>query len=331
MRWALATAAAAAALLILGRFADLNALADAWKRFDPILFALAAALFLANIAARGWRLRTLSAADPDESPARWLRLAALHQAVFTLLPSGTGDLGYPMLAARITGTDPARALRALFIYRLQDLMALIAVGSCGLLLLGAPLANGPLIVALAALAAGAGLLAAPDLARFGLILLGQLLGATRFGHGAIDRWRASALAHVRLLTDGIPVGVRVRSAVATLMSWCAATASLWTLFYMTRMPLGVGEIMLIMAGINLVGALATFTVAGLGVSEGGLAVLLVLLGHPAGEAAAIALTVRPLALVNSLAVCGIAEAIVRFGPFRSVANRKAGETTGARD
>lgn len=308
----LATAAAALGLLVLIRFVDAEALVAAWRGFDPLLFAVAGALYVVSISARGWRLRMLSTGEAWGPLWVWLRLAAVHQALFTIMPSGTGDLGYPMLAGRLAGTPGATAVRVLFIYRFQDLMALSAFAGCGLYLLGGDLAGGT-PVALAALAATAGLVAAPDLARLALLAFGRLLAdMPPGGDTLIERSRRAAGEWLLLLDARVSWSVRWRTAAACLAAWCAATLSLWVLFAMSGKQLEAGEIMLLIAGMNLVGALATFTVAGLGVSEGGLAVLLALLGHGAGESAAISLTVRPLALISSLAASGVVEACARF-------------------
>jgi len=321
---------AAGALLALAHFADFKTLAAAWARFDPSLFALAAALYLSNIGVRAWRLRALTLEDGDRPFLAWLRLAATHQVVFTLLPSGTGDFGYPLLAARIVGTKTAPALRVLLVYRFQDLMALLAIAVGGFLLFGNQPVAAPAL-AIMVLVACTGLFAAADLARLGMLILGRILGAIDFGERISERRRNTALDYLRLLGVRFSPAVRIGTAVGCLVSWGAATASLWLLFAMTGIRLGIGEIMLVIAGMNLVGALATFTVAGLGVSEGGLAVLLALLGHAGGDSAAIALTVRPLALANSLVVCGVVEMIVRLLHVRRRVTKPTGETTGARE
>jgi uncharacterized membrane protein YbhN (UPF0104 family) len=98
---------------------------------------------------------------------------------------------------------------------------------------------------------------------------------------------------------------------------------------MAGMSLGPGEVMVVIAGMNLIGALATFTIAGIGVSEGGLALLLTMLGHPTSVSAAIALAVRPLALASSVAVCGLVEAAVRLCRLKRGATRPISETTEA--
>ena len=325
-QWLVAVVVAALAFLVLARFTSLDALAGAWARFDLSLFVVAAALFFLNIAARAWRLRALTA-DGGNAPALdWLRLAAMHQVIFALLPSGSGDFGYPLLAARLVGTKTATALRTLLIYRFQDLMALLGIAGGGLCLFAGQRAVTP-AVAIIVVVAGAGLLAAPDVARLGMKLLGRALAAMTFKNRIIAQWRSRALDYVGLLEGRGSLAIRIHTAISCLVSWCAAMASLWTLFAMTGIRLDMAEIMLVIAGLNLVGALATFTIAGLGVSEGGLAVLLAFLGH-AADSAAIALTVRPLALINSLVVCGVVEVVVRF---RRRATRPTAGTTQVRE
>jgi len=205
-------------------------------------------------------------------------------------------------------------------------MTLLGLAGAGLYLVAGQRAVTP-GVAIIVVVAGTGLFAAPDVARLGMKLLGRALSAMTFENRIIAQWRIKALDCVGLLEGRGSPAARVQTAIGCLVSWCAAMASLWTLFAMTGIRLELGEIMLVIAGLNLVGALATFTVAGLGVSEGGLAVLLALLGH-AADSAAVALTVRPLALINSLLVCGVVELVVRV---RRRATRPTAGTTQVRE
>lgn len=300
--------------------ADLNALAMAWAQITLWPFALAAGLFFVNLAAQAWRLRTLSA-DAGTGPlSAWLRLAAAHQAIFTLLPSGAGDLGYPLLAGRYVGMKIGPSLRVLLIYRLQDLTALLAFAAGGLLLNDRDLLEAPR-AAVVALAAIGGLLVATDVARLATVVAGRVIATTGSvsSRPTFARLQRACSEAIEAFAAPLPLAARLASSASCLIAWSAVTASLWVLFAMVGIRLGLGEVMLVIGGLNLVGALASFTVGGLGVSEGGLAMVLVSLGYPATEAATVALVVRPLVLINVLVVCALVEGCFRLRRDRSVA------------
>lgn len=313
-RWLLALAFSAVALVILLRAADLGALTAAWARISWWPFLLVGALFFVNLAAQAWRLRILAGITGAGPYTAWLRLAAMHQLLFALLPSGAGDLGYPILASRYVGMKVGPALRVVMVYRLQDLTALLAFAAGGLLLnertlLATPVAIGVAVVAMA------GLLVAIDIARFAALLAGAVLAAAG---GSISRRPWLARLHracseaIEAFGAPLPFAARLATSACCLFAWCAVTASVWVLFAMIDIRLGLGEAMLVIGGLNLVGALASFTVAGLGVTEGGLAIVLVALGYSTTGAATAALIVRPLVLLNMLGVCALVEIVLRL-------------------
>src|SRR5262249_38750053 len=129
--------------------ADASALSAAWAALSPGLFVLASAAFFANLAVRAIRLMLLSSAHVSFTRLlAWLRLSVLHQAAFMLLPSGFGDLGFPILARRTVGLSTACAARTVLIYRLQDVWVLLVMGVLGLTLISVPTDQRPACVAI---------------------------------------------------------------------------------------------------------------------------------------------------------------------------------------
>lgn len=312
-RIALAVVVSAATMALLLGFTDAAALGAAWQKVQPLPFALAALLFIVNLAIRAYRLALMAPAGAAAVPAaRWVRLAAAHQAAFMLLPSGAGDAGFPVLATRLTGIGLFDSLRMLLMYRLQDLWVIAQFAGIGLLLVLAQDAlPGWLAYAMAALAA-ASLLWNAGLARAtariaGLVLRRLLLLVRRFPRAAAAGMRFAD--ELRLSTDGRH---GVRASIAVAASWVAAAAGLWVVFAMCGIPLGTGETLLVLAGLNLVGALACFSIAGFGIGEGGLAGILMLLGYEPGDAIALALLARPALLINAMFACLLVEAGYRL-------------------
>lgn len=317
-RCAMAAALAAILIIALVAIADLADLKATWTHFSVGPFVLAVLLSFLSLGARAWRLAILTTGASRVPSATWLRLAAAHQALFMVMPSGSGDFGYPILAARFTGTAVAPALRVLILYRLQDLLALALLAGAGLLLMSGDRSQS-FVAVVAVTIAFAALLGTNDLARLAGKATARVVALVPAGYGTSTRWRDRLLGYVRVPDAAPPLAVRCLAAFSCLAAWCLATASLWVLFAMTGLQLDLAEIVLVIAGLNLVGALAAFSIAGLGISEGGLAAILVLIGLPLHAALSVALVVRPLAMIGSLVACGIAELVFRATGFTGAA------------
>jgi uncharacterized membrane protein YbhN (UPF0104 family) len=310
-----AAAVSALSLALLIGLVDRASLGAAVGKLSPSAIGLASALFLLSLALRGYWLRLLAPGGDARLPlAHWVRLAVAHQSAFMLLPSGAGDLGFPLLAGRITGVGFAAAVRMILCYRLQDLLVLAMLGIAALALIGFDAGASPVILGVPLLAVPA-LVWSSDLARLGAFAVAQLLrSATRVLHGErFGRVVAAADRMAGELTAATDAGRRFKAALACTGAWAATCAYVWVLFAMVGVELSAAEVVVVVAGLNLAGALASFSIAGIGVSEGGLAAVLVLLGFATQEALSTALVVRPIILLNALLVCGLAE-----GGFRLV-------------
>lgn len=314
----------ALSLALLIRLVDRASLDAAIRTLSPSSIGLASALFLLSIVIRGYWLRLLAppgSARTGLTP--WVRLAAAHQFAFMLLPSGAGDLGFPVLAGRLTGVGIAPALRMILCYRLQDLWVLAVLGSSALAIVGFAAEASPFLLGVPLLAVPA-LVWSSDLARLGVLVLARLLHlAARFLRGerfsrlvaAADRWSSE-------LTAAMDAGLRFRAALACATAWGATCAYVWVLFAMVGIVLSAVEVVAVVAGLNLAGALASFSIAGIGVSEGGLAAVLVLLGFHTQDALSTALVVRPIILLNALLVCGLFEGGFRLVRLLAVPTRR---------
>jgi uncharacterized protein (TIRG00374 family) len=311
----LGVAASALALAVLFSVADIALLGTIWRGLSPSLFALAGILFLVNLALRSIRLLLLA---PDRSAptafSSWLRLSVAHQAIFMLFPSGTGDAGFPYLASRTVGIDMPSAARMILIYRLQDIWLLLLMSSVGFSLIAIEDKPRPILLVAILLLAAAGLVWFTELARWSARLLAGLL------HRLVAAW--SGKRRGRLSQDLLrfaqsvdaPIAARRKAlcAVAAIGGWLASAAAFWVIFRMIGVSLDPAETMVLIAGVNLAGALASFTIAGIGASEGGLAGMLIILGFKAADAVAIALVARPLLLLNALVVCAIVGSALRL-------------------
>ena len=302
--------------LLLSQVVDTAGFRAQWARLSPEYAVLGMALFLGNLVLRGLRLRRLAMAAGDSAGRfAWIRLCAVHQILFSVLPSASADIGFPHLAARLLGCPAVTAARVLLVYRLQDLWTLLILFATALFWYGAEGEVHYAVLFLVATTAAALLVWANDLTRFlgaGLLQLIAPSGAA---------WEFLARPLRRLATElDRPVcwTLRIHGAATALLSWSLAALSIWSFFAMIQVDLGLSETLLVITGMNLVGAVAVFTVAGLGVAEGGLAAILLALGFGASNAVAAALTVRPAALASVVIGGGLIECSYRlFRRFRA--------------
>ncbi|WP_213546350.1 lysylphosphatidylglycerol synthase domain-containing protein [Vannielia litorea] len=283
-RSAFALAISAGLLALVLWVADVGAIDLSAIR--PVLLLPAVAAYVAVLALRGAQLRLL-APPTGAGHGSWVALAGRHQLVFILSPSGAGDLAFPLLARRMVGlgTVPAAALIAGA--RLRDICAVLGLGCAGL----AGTGHLPLL-------AGAGAVlffAALYFSDITVALAGRLLRRIR---------KAPPPEHVA------PPN-RLPAALLTLLLWLTASGGIMAGFAAAGHPLGPFEAWVMLAGLNVAGALA-LSIAGLGVAEAGAAGVLVFLGMPLAEAATVAIVARPLLLLSNAAASGMIEAVTRL-------------------
>ena len=134
------------------------------------------------------------------------------------------------------------------------------------------------------------------------------------------RQRLRTPAPIPAQVAGVPIGQnRWPAALWTLLAWAFASAAFWALFAMIGVSVEMAEAVLILVAVNVAGAASFFTIAGLGISEAGLAGVLVLLGFPTIEAVSLGLIIRPTALMMTLASCAACELDCRhYGRVKNV-------------
>lgn len=313
LRILVAVAVSAGLLALLLHWLQPGVAGQYWRQ-AALWYALPALLFFsANVLVRAGRLRLL--AGPAAAGARrssWVLLSARHQLVFTLLPSGLGDTGYPVLAGRLVGSDVATAIRVILTYRSQDLFALGLVGAAGLALHSMDLGLSRPAALLLLGASGVLLYGSADLVQAAARLALRALSRACAGRGVPDRIEAFLVTLAGTVRPPSRFGGRFAAAVLAVLSWALAAAAVWCAFAMTGTALDAGATMIVIAGLNLVGMFAAFTVGGLGFGEGGLAVLLLALGFAAQPAIAIALLVRPSILAMAVSSCLLVEGAVQL-------------------
>jgi len=256
---------------------------------DPLRIAALTGVYGLLTMSRGLLLRSL-APEPDRgSFAPWFNLAARHQIVFTLVPSGAGDIGFPYLLNRTTGLSMATGVRIIAQFRLRDAAMLASLGAVGLLATG----FSPFWGILGLFAAVCVLWFVDDIAMLALTLASRLPG------GRLAAFLKSALPEAPL-----PLKQRLSCTFLSLVVWTIAALGLALAFLTAGHPLSLGEVLLVLVMLNAIGAVAV-SVAGLGVSEAGVAGALIAMGTSAPQAAAIAIVARPLMLVSLISASAL--------------------------
>jgi hypothetical protein len=251
IRVAIAALLSAALIPLAGWHVDWVAAMARLAEASLVDLAMSGACALAALLARSQRLR-VRFGDEGRSPGLpdYVAVAGFHQALFTLLPSGTGDFALPVLARTWLGSSGKKSLWIIVTVRLEDLIVLASIGavSAGLLWLPAP--GSYVVGSLAVLAA---------------------IGALRAVPGP-------------------------RSGTWTIVSWLAAVAALSSVLAALGLSFTLPQVGLMLCGLNVAGALALVTFAGLGFVDAGLFAMLRLYGVPVEFAAQITIAARAILL-----------------------------------
>ena len=116
------------AILLLGARFTLPDL----SRADPAWLAALVAAFAVQLVIRGSLLRAFAEPKFRSARWRWVKLAARHQALFSLLPIGIGDVGFPYFANKIAGVPALAAVRLLLQLRVRDAVIIFSMAFTGL-------------------------------------------------------------------------------------------------------------------------------------------------------------------------------------------------------
>lgn len=224
------------------------------------------------------------------SLAAALLLSVRHAFLLAVLPARMGDVAYPVMLARALRVPLGVAMGNLLVLRIMDVVIIVAIMG-----LTAPLVTmdqldqqlvRSMLWALAGLFAlcGAGLVFMSAFLRVLMRLWLRFLGR-RLGIAGVLR---TAARWARALTPAR----RLEIMLWTLLRWLLAGGVLYVLFAAVDAPVSSAEALFLAAGLNLVAIIPAQSFGGLGLMEGSLMVLLMVLGRAAPEAAAVGLSVR---------------------------------------
>jgi len=268
-------------VLIVGLLwaADWRLLEDTQLRLSLVFVAMGS--YFCGVGLRAASLRTLAPAAMRGAWQDWFRLAARHQLVFTLAPSGIGDIGFPFLAKRYTAVQVTDAVRMIAQFRLRDAFILMLFAVVGPILQTFSYAS-----ILAILAVSFAVLYWID----GFVII-CLRGAARL----LSVGRITAFLQLCDTREDVAARDRALRMCFSIVTWVFVVTGMYYCFAAVGKAIPLGEVLLMLAVMNAVGAVA-ISVAGFGIAEAGLASTLIMLGEGVASAAATALVVRPLLL-----------------------------------
>lgn len=254
---------------------------------DPGLAVLALTLFCLIHAVMALRILRSLRRFSGASLTAALLLSVRHALLLAVLPARMGDLAYPVMLARALRVPLGVAMGNLLVVRIMDVVIIVAM-----LGLTAPLIAMDPALARSMLWALVGLF---GLSVIGLVAMGPLLRVLmrlwlrlvgrRLGIARVLRTAAG-------WTQALTLIRRLEIMLWTLLRWLLAAAVIGALFAAVAAPITVVEALFLAAGLNLVAIIPAQSFGGLGLMEGSLMLLLMVMGRPMPEAAALGLSVR---------------------------------------
>ncbi len=297
--WLISLAVSAGTIAILLNIADTSLITERLQNADLIFIGLFIILDFCVGLCRAVRLWLLLRITQSTNMIACLRLTLIHQAVFVIAPSGSGDLAFPILGKMITKSNIKEAISVLISLRLQDLSILIGIaGFACFYIFDLKLPVNDLVVAICWLTTGFILtIYATKLNNWIgklLIYIKKMFDTIRKASPAKDQYKSTQN------NASLPQIEIYLSTLMTLLSWVLTGVMVWSLFMGFNVELSWQMVFYIVAGLNLVGALAIATIGGLGITELGLAGLLITLSIPGSVAVPIAMVARPTLLVTTI-------------------------------
>ena len=299
-------------LIVLFAEVDKQQLVEIAGAFRPLQLLVAFGLFLFSIFLRGLRFQYMI--DGSGSYFTWWRIAALHQFFFTVVPFRLGELSFFPLASRLSQGEFRSSLPVLLNSRLYDFLMLAIFAVAAVLGLSMP----DYALALLTIAAVVFLMAAKI--QFIFVVL-QWTFQQLHAILKLDVFRN--IGH-QLEEAGAWYVANEKSKIAilgvTLIIWLAAALGFYFAFRSFSIVLGTYEVLFLFSGMAFFGILGFFSVGSIGVSELGLAGLLILLGFEAQHALAVGMLTRLTLLGITLAATVLIEGLNGFksiGPHSS--------------
>jgi len=308
-RWALLSLVVTVAVLAwLLSQTDLRAILESFERFSPLAALLGFLAWALQNLLRAWRFRLLVSSRPVPM-ARMFSIVNVQNLLATLTPGRAGEISYVVLLRSEGQVPSVEGLAGLVVARAFDFVA------------GSGIVLACIWAARSRMPASGGGLLVSALAIFGLSLVAILTlawltaGGVRLLQGLIRWSRLDRFALARKLAGSAEdvhhhiVRMHRRGTVARLIG---STIAIWVVSYGVSLiwifgldlPVDFTAALFVSAVAGLAVSLPVQGVAGLGTTEAGWAIPLILLGVPREGAIAAGFCFHALALLYLAALAG---------------------------
>lgn len=307
--WSISILFSAGLLFVLFYNLDARILAELAARLEPQWLALAGLSYFLTFWTRGLRYLNLLDSQNEKPHSKYLHLSLMHHLYLIILPAKAGELIFPWLGHAILQSSRTLNLLALLIIRLFDFCFIFVFISWGLffaLLPNAPAMLYPVVTLLAIVFLLLGI--REQIIVGGAAKILSVLKNQRIKPGLFARLHSQLLEANELLRARRHGKHQLSLFFWTAMSWLASALGLWSLFKVFGYSIEPQVLIFLLGGINIIGILGFFTIGGLGITELGLAGMLILLGFDTQSAIALGLGVRLGIVVISLLVIVVSEA-----------------------
>jgi uncharacterized protein (TIRG00374 family) len=319
-RWRIWLAALLVSVVLLAFLvsqADLGYLLSLWGSAQPVFLVIGVLVVIVDCWATGLRLRILHLGVTRRPRAVYMNIEVMHGLLLQLLPARLGELPYLVLLRRRLGMDHGEVFANFIYQRLLDTMVLALFFLSSLLLIVGDRESVSTWIPMVLVAC----------TLFGLMFLGveqvaavvvRIMHRFHVRGSALSHWLLRVLSVARRWSRRLRLeGVRWMALVWTCTRWSAVMVLTWAAFAAFGIRLGVVETLFLGSGLCFATVIPLQTVGGFGVSEMGLAALLVVTGYPWQEATATALLVRVAYVVMMLAGLSAAALLSRLAAGRS--------------
>ena len=241
----------------------------------------------------------------------------MHHLYLIILPAKGGELIFPWLCHSILGSGRTLNLLALLIVRLFDfcfIFVFVAWGLFAALVPDAPLYLNLLAIFLAIIFLLLGV--RYEIVISGLLKLVSILKRQRRLREFFTRIHAQLLEAQSQLLSQRDGKSQFSLLLLTLFSWLVSALGLWSLFKVFGHTVEPEIIIFLLGGVNIIAILGVFSIGGLGITELGLAGMLILIGFDVQTGLALGLGVRLSMVGISLLVVALSEAILSVIRFR---------------
>ncbi|HEC12407.1 MAG TPA: flippase-like domain-containing protein [Acidiferrobacteraceae bacterium] len=320
--WVLALLISLILLAILVSQADIDYLWTLWAGVQPVYLVVGVLAVSLDCLVTGLRLRLLHLGAGKRPRVVYVKIEMLHGFLLLLLPARLGELPYMLMLRRRLSMDHGEVFANFVYQRLLDAMVLALFFLSSVVLIVGDNEGVTTWVPIVLVVCVLFVLIFQRVEWIAAVTL-RVMHRLHVRGSKFSRWLLKVLSTARRWSRRLRLeGVRWQALAWTGLRWSAVMILTWAAFSMFGIRFGMAEVLFLGAGLSFLTVIPLQTVGGFGISEVGLAGLLVIIGHPWQEAAATALLVRIAYVVMTLMGLALAGVVIMLIRNRSEDARK---------